>query len=589
MEAMAMGLPTIGSRWSGNLAFMHDANSFLVDGALVPVDEAAQRHTPLYRGHRWFEPDVDALVDALRTVAGGATKGDTRAELIERFGPDVTAERIAELTMDLLDRPTSAPLCVWRGDFGSGHSLAVVNDGHVAALEGAGAEVLLREKRSAPATHDVPGVAGHWPPSFDAPSDGPFVLYQPWEYGCVPQRWVDSIRNVVDEVWVPSNAVRDGFVESGVAPGLVHVVPNGVDLDRFTVEGPARALPTERSTVFLFVGGTIPRKGVDVLLGAYRAAFTAADDVCLVVKAFGGTNVYRNQTQDDLFAGFNAPDSPELVILDEDIPFDELPALYRAADVLVQPYRAEGFCLPALEGLACGLPLVVTAGGPTDDFVSDACAWRIPASRTPVPADTFAHEGLTLAGDGYALEPDPAALAAALREAAGPTARAARSAHARAHAERFGWAQAAQVARERLAALQGRTPIRQVAAAAVPGSRGFVFLVQADWDEPQSWEAPLHAYLDAFSEADDVTLVFPDADGRAAELLEPALERHGCDPTTSPDIALARPSELAAASLELGADAVIHAAGAPPTRARLVVDPDPAALRAAVPLLQEAA
>ncbi len=86
-----------------------------------------------------------------------------------------------------------------------------------------------------------------------------------------------------------------------------------------------------------------------------------------------------------------------------------------------------------------------------------------------------------------------------------------------------------------------------------------------------------------------MTLVFPDSDGCAASLLEPELERRGCDPATSPDIALTRPSELAAVSLELGADAVIHAAGAPPTRARLVVDPDPAALRAAVPLLQEAA
>ena len=37
MEAMAMGLPTIGSRWSGNLEFMHDGNAWLVDGELVPV------------------------------------------------------------------------------------------------------------------------------------------------------------------------------------------------------------------------------------------------------------------------------------------------------------------------------------------------------------------------------------------------------------------------------------------------------------------------------------------------------------------------------------------------------------------------
>ncbi len=48
------------------------------------------------------------------------------------------------------------------------------------------------------------------------------------------------------------------------------------------------------------------------------------------------------------------PGAPELILLDDEVPYDRLPSLYRAADVLVQPYRGEGFCLPALEALACG-------------------------------------------------------------------------------------------------------------------------------------------------------------------------------------------------------------------------------------------
>jgi len=598
MEAMAMGLPAIGTRFSGNLAFMHDGNSLLVDGMLVPVAEQAQAHTDYYRGHNWFEPDLDALVEAMRAVAAGgpdvaARAAGARAELVERFGPEPVAARIAELTLDLLDRRGRGATCVWRGDFGSGHSLAVVNDGHVAALERAGAAVELRLPRLGPAAAGVPGVAGHWPPSFEPPSDGPFVLYQPWEFGTVPQAWVDAIRERVDEVWAPSNAVRDAFVDSGVAPGLVHVVPNGVDLERFSPRGPARPLPTRASTVFLFVGGTIPRKGIDVLLAAYRGAFTRDDDVCLVVKSFGGANVYRGQTADAPIAAAAAdPEAPEILLLDEDVPFEELPALYRAAGVLVQPYRAEGFCLPALEALACGVPVIVTAGGPTDDFVSDACAWRIASTRVPVPVDQFADPSLRLAAPGHTLEPSTEALAAALRDAADPAARSARAAEARAHAERFGWDAAAAAAAERLAALPAGAPIRRVAAAAVPGRRGFLFAVRADWDSPATWVPALHAYLDAFTDADDVTLVFPDRDGAAGPLLEAELARSGYDPAAAPDIAIAQQAALDERSVELGADAVIHAGGTAPTRARLVLAPDPAALRAALPArpaLQEAA
>ncbi len=56
MEAMAMGLPTIGTRWSGNLEFMTDKNAYLVDCIPVDVPEAGWTETPLYRGHRWAEP-----------------------------------------------------------------------------------------------------------------------------------------------------------------------------------------------------------------------------------------------------------------------------------------------------------------------------------------------------------------------------------------------------------------------------------------------------------------------------------------------------------------------------------------------------
>jgi hypothetical protein len=379
-------------------------------------------------------------------------------------------------------------------------------------------------------------------------------------------------------------------VSSGIAAELVHVVPNGVDLERFTPAVAARELATQKSTVFLFVGGTIHRKGIDILLDAYRRAFTADDDVCLAIKGFGTNTVYRGQTAEALIEAMRADrNAPEVLFLDEEVPFAELPSLYRAADVLVQPYRAEGFCLPALEALACGVPLIVTAGGPTDDFVSDECAWRIPAAQASISADAFGAE-LRLAGTGFTLEPDTDALAAALREAADPAVRAPRAAAARAHAERFGWDEAAERANERLRALTGRPPIRLAEGATVPDRRGFLFLVVADWAQRDSWVPALHAYVEAFSDADDVTLLFSSREGDdSLALLGAELESIGGDPAAAPDIALADSGGLSTSSLELTADAVICEAGNRPARARLALSPDPVTLRAATSIAQEAA
>ena len=60
-----------------------------------------------------------------------------------------------------------------------------------------------------------------------------------------------------------------------------------------------------------------------------------------------------------------------------ELSYGDLADLYRSADVLVSPYQLEGFNLPVLEAIACGLPVICTADGPTDDFTRDSFAWRI--------------------------------------------------------------------------------------------------------------------------------------------------------------------------------------------------------------------
>jgi glycosyltransferase involved in cell wall biosynthesis len=109
MEALAMGLPTIGSRWGGNLDFMDESTSWLVDGELVPVPPDAEvlPAAGFYRGHRWFQADVDELAAALRDVAADPSRArrraaPARAQLEARFGPSATCARVEELARDAL-------------------------------------------------------------------------------------------------------------------------------------------------------------------------------------------------------------------------------------------------------------------------------------------------------------------------------------------------------------------------------------------------------------------------------------------------------------------------------------------------------
>ena len=130
-----------------------------------------------------------------------------------------------------------------------------------------------------------------------------------------------------------------------------------------------------------------------MLFDAWREAFAGRDDVTLVLKDFGANGIYRNAGREPIREHSPSGALPRIVLIDEDLSTDELAALYRACDVLVHPYRGEGFAMPVLEAMACGLPAIVTAGGPTDEFLPADAGWRIDARPVPVRRGPHRHAG----------------------------------------------------------------------------------------------------------------------------------------------------------------------------------------------------
>jgi glycosyltransferase involved in cell wall biosynthesis len=235
------------------------------------------------------------------------------------------------------------------------------------------------------------------------PGGDKWVIMQPWEYSAAPKSLIDVLAKA-DEVWTPSHFSRAALVRSGLPESKVHVIPNGIDPRVFTARGAALPLPTKKPFKFLYVGGTIYRKGIDLLLEAYSKAFSAADDVCLVIKDFGKQALYKGQTADKRIQAYRERDNaPEILYLDQDLSQADLASLYRACDVCVAPYRGEGFSLPTLEAMASGIPVVVTKGGSTDDFVDATVGWQIDATPKSIGDKVY---GQPLGQEGFLLEPD---------------------------------------------------------------------------------------------------------------------------------------------------------------------------------------
>ncbi len=307
-------------------------------------------------------------------------------------------------------------------------------------------------------------VRHQWPPSFTLPPAGHWVMMQPWEFGSLPRSWVGPMSQGIDDFWAYSSFVRDCYIHSGIAADRVHVIPLGVDPSRFHSRATPLPLKTTKPFKFLFVGGTISRKGIDLLLNAYTQTFTSKDPVCLVIKDMGSRTFYRGKTAGQHIAQLQATTgAPEIEYLDRELSALELAGLYTACDCLVHPYRGEGFGLPIAEAMASGLPVIVTGYGAALDYCDDKNAFLIPARIMRFLKKRI--DSLETVDYPWLAEPDVAVLRDYLRHVVDhPTvARAKGAAAASRIRSHFTWDHSANAIEDRLKHLALR-PVRRLTA-----------------------------------------------------------------------------------------------------------------------------
>jgi D-inositol-3-phosphate glycosyltransferase len=148
----------------------------------------------------------------------------------------------------------------------------------------------------------------------------------------------------------------EAFVRRIAPRASTEMIYSGVEIERFrpsesTAPGPGLRVLTVRRLV--------PRNGVDVLVQAWRrAALGPAAE--LTIAGSGPEHSRLRSLARDLpsvrFAGH--------------VPEEQLPGMYREADLLVVPsVSGEGFGIVAAEALASGVPVVATDGGATGELV----------------------------------------------------------------------------------------------------------------------------------------------------------------------------------------------------------------------------
>jgi glycosyltransferase involved in cell wall biosynthesis len=221
---------------------------------------------------------------------------------------------------------------------------------------------------------------------FRPPDAGHCIAVRTSDFGPYPKSWVTKIETEFDQLWVYTEWIAEQARASGIDPAMIRVVPVGFDADVFRPDGPVTPLVPSDRFAFLFVGGAVRRKGIDILIKAYQSAFSASDMVALVIKGDSKNKFYAGRSEvEGILQADDRADPPLVVHIDQHLSIEELAALFRGCDVGVFPYRAEGFAKPILEAMASGLPSIVPNLGPAMDYCSPATSFLVPARRIRLP------------------------------------------------------------------------------------------------------------------------------------------------------------------------------------------------------------
>jgi len=170
---------------------------------------------------------------------------------------------------------------------------------------------------------------------------------------------MDVARQIPRLVTVSESSKRDITAQMGVPSDRLHIVPVGVDPEIFRPMPHIARVPGRLMTT---ASADVPMKGLAPLLEGLAKVRTERPDAHLVV-------IGKPRDRSKIPALIERLGLSGAVQFVSGVTTERIVELYAETEVACVPSLYEGFSLPAVEAMACGVPLVATTGGAVPEVV----------------------------------------------------------------------------------------------------------------------------------------------------------------------------------------------------------------------------
>jgi len=192
---------------------------------------------------------------------------------------------------------------------------------------------------------------------------GKKIAYNVWETTRQPDNFFNKLKEY-DQVWVPSKWQRDSTIEQGIPANKVKIVPEGVDVEKYKpIE---KKHDKTKPFQFLLIGRWDYRKATQEIIKSFVDEFSEDENVELLLSV-------DNPFAKDGFSSTeerlkNSGISHSRIKIVNHISSEKYVDMLKNVDVFLSCARGEGWNLPLIEAMACGIPSIYSNWGGQLEF-----------------------------------------------------------------------------------------------------------------------------------------------------------------------------------------------------------------------------
>lgn len=183
-----------------------------------------------------------------------------------------------------------------------------------------------------------------------------------WLFREIPARSADTILTF-------TKTEKEEFSKRfGVNKERITVLPIGIDYDKFSSKPKGnlrKRLGLEDKLIILNVSYVIPKKNLEAIIKALKAI----PDDRVIFLHIGDVLDHDYKKSLDMLVG--KLELGERTLFLENVSREEIYDYYKISDIFIQPGYRESFCIPILEAMASGLPVVTTNVGIAHEVIKD--------------------------------------------------------------------------------------------------------------------------------------------------------------------------------------------------------------------------